>query len=110
MELSTLNEAEKDALFADYLAVLNTLTPATAFAEEVRWRMMTDDDRHQVPTHLRFGGGRRLTAGRRRMVLDAAMKNRCDIAYLTFGKGCGPGAVHGVRRTPHRSPRVRQRL
>ncbi|MES3044001.1 hypothetical protein [Sphingomonas faeni] len=103
MELP-VTEAEKDAIIADFITGLNTLTPETAYADEVRWRMMTDDDR-AAPTELpHFGGGPRLSSNRCWMVREAAAREGVDAAYLTFGQRIerGPSMAYVTFHTPRR--------
>jgi len=97
-----MDAAEIEKLHAELLAAQNTVTPATRFADQLRWLMTGPADRELSADHTRFGGGSRLCANRRWFIADEAGKQDVDAVYLTFGKrkDNGPSQAYVVLNRP----------
>jgi hypothetical protein len=70
--------------YAQRMIEWTTVLPATAFADEVRWRM-TGADRNEPAAAIRFGGGSRLSDKRCFYISGNAARKGVDAVYLTFG-------------------------
>lgn len=81
-----MNQADATALLAEMMVEWTTITPETAFADQVRWLMTAVEDRDGPSGSIRFGGGLRLSGHRPIYIHEHAARSRVDAVYLTFGK------------------------